>query len=88
MGYNASIITLGDCGVGRVDQAVADRYIELALEHCVSMIVVDQEPIFSGLVIKTRDELLSLRLAVAPISLLLHRIFLVQGSHAMSVALD
>lgn len=40
MGYNASIITLGGCGVGRVDQAVADRHIELALEHGVNMIDV------------------------------------------------
>jgi len=40
MGYNASIITLGGCGVGKVDQAVADRYIELALEHGVNMIDV------------------------------------------------
>ena len=40
MGYKASIITLGGCGVGKVDQAVADRYIELALEHGVNMIDV------------------------------------------------
>ena len=40
MGYKASIITLGGCGVGRVDQAVADRYIELALEYGVNMIDV------------------------------------------------
>jgi aryl-alcohol dehydrogenase-like predicted oxidoreductase len=40
MGYKASIITLGGCGVGRVDQAVADRYIGLALEHGVNIIDV------------------------------------------------
>ena len=40
MGYKASIITLGGCGVGRVDQAVADRYIEMALERGVNMIDV------------------------------------------------
>jgi len=40
MGYKASIITLGGCGVGRVEQSVADRYIELALEHGVNMIDV------------------------------------------------
>ena len=40
MGYNASIITLGGCGVGKVDQTVADSYIELALEHGVNMIDV------------------------------------------------
>jgi aryl-alcohol dehydrogenase-like predicted oxidoreductase len=40
MGYDASIIPLGGCGVDRVDQAAADRYIELALEHGVNMIDV------------------------------------------------
>ena len=40
MGYKASIITLGGCGLRHVDQTVADRYVELALEHGVNMIDV------------------------------------------------
>ncbi len=40
MGYKASIITLGGCGLRHVDQTAADRYVELALEHGVNMIDV------------------------------------------------
>ncbi|UCH57652.1 MAG: aldo/keto reductase [Candidatus Bathyarchaeota archaeon] len=38
MGYDATIITLGGCGVGRISQEEADEAVELALSHGVNMI--------------------------------------------------
>ena len=40
MGYDATVITLGGCGVGRMDQIEADKAIELALRYGVNMIDV------------------------------------------------
>jgi aryl-alcohol dehydrogenase-like predicted oxidoreductase len=40
MGYDATIITLGGCGVGRLKQEEADKAINLALDHGVNVIDV------------------------------------------------
>ncbi len=40
MGYDATIITLGGCGVGRISQEEADKAVELALRYGVNMIDV------------------------------------------------
>jgi aryl-alcohol dehydrogenase-like predicted oxidoreductase len=40
MGYEATIITLGGCGIGRMSQEEADKAVELALRYGVNMIDV------------------------------------------------
>lgn len=40
IGYEASIVTLGGCGVGKLDQREADKAIELALSYGVNIIDV------------------------------------------------
>ena len=40
MGYEASIINLGGCGVGRISQDEADEAVKLALKYGVNMIDV------------------------------------------------
>lgn len=40
MGYEATIINLGGCGVGRISQNEADEAVELALKYGVNMIDV------------------------------------------------
>ena len=39
-GSSISIIALGGCGIGSVDQDIADQYMKLALDHGVNMIDV------------------------------------------------
>ncbi len=40
MGYEATIINLGGCGVGRISQDEANEAVELALKYGVNMIDV------------------------------------------------
>jgi aryl-alcohol dehydrogenase-like predicted oxidoreductase len=40
MGYDATIVTLGGCGVGRISQEEADKAVDLALRYGVNMIDV------------------------------------------------
>lgn len=40
IGYEASIVTLGGCGVGKLDQREADRAVELALNYGVNIVDV------------------------------------------------
>ncbi|MEM4462504.1 MAG: aldo/keto reductase, partial [Candidatus Bathyarchaeia archaeon] len=40
IGYEASILTLGGCGVGKLDQREADKAIELALSYGVNIVDV------------------------------------------------
>ncbi|TEU09426.1 aldo/keto reductase, partial [Candidatus Bathyarchaeota archaeon] len=40
MSYEATVITLGGCGVGRISQGEADKAVELALRYGVNMIDV------------------------------------------------
>ncbi len=51
-GHSVSIITLGGCGPGYVDQEEADRAVELAMKHGVNMI--DVAPVYGDAEVRLR----------------------------------
>ncbi len=59
IGFKASVVTLGGCGVGWVDQRTADRAVEHVLRHGVN--VVDVAPTYGEAEVRLRDWVVKFR---------------------------